>query len=300
MNDKESPPATLRLVRSQSIETRGELHPHPSRSRNHPAHERSDAPEQSLPSGNSPSLRQPGHSWALVTGGSSRGGAAIVRALHARGLSVVIHHTARSLEDAQALQAELELLRFGTTELWSADFAADDFAVPAWLENKGVTVLVCNASIYHASDVGDLDRVDVDIAIHITAHAAILDALRPRSEQCLPLRSVVAIADIAVDRPPKGHVFYTTAKAALQSMVLALANEWAPYVRCNVVQPGTLPYPGTWTDAERARKIIESIPLGRIGTFEELAMTVVFLAIDATYITGQVLAVDGGRSRQLY
>jgi pteridine reductase len=111
---------------------------------------------------------------------------------------------------------------------------------------------------------------------------------------------VVAITDIAVDRPPKGHLSYTTAKGALQTMMLALANDWAPHVRFNVVQPGTLPFPEHWHDEERARKIQESIPLGRLGTYEDLAGAVVYLALDATYVTGQVLAVDGGRSRQLY
>ena len=83
-------------------------------------------------------------------------------------------------------------------------------------------------------------------------------------------------------------------------MILALANDWAPYVRFNVVQPGTLPFPLDWSDDERKRKIMESIPLGRIGSFEELAGAVVYLALDATYVTGQVLAVDGGRSRQMH
>jgi pteridine reductase len=238
--------------------------------------------------------------WALVTGGSGRGGAAIVRALHARGLSVVIHHTPRSLDKAMALQAELELLRSRSTERWAADFTAEDFAVPAWLASRGVTVLVCNASAYHASDVGNIERTHIDIAIHLGAHAAILAMLRPRPNQLLALRSVVAVTDIAVDRAPKGHVSYTTAKGALQSMILALATDWAPHVRFNVVQPGTLLYPESWSDIERAKRINESIPLGRIGTFEELAGAVAYLAIDATYVTGQVLAVDGGRSRQLY
>lgn len=241
--------------------------------------------------------------WALVTGASGRGGAAISRALHARGLSVVIHHTPRSLDRAVELQTELETVRPHSTALWSADFAADDFTVPAWLAKRGIEVLVCNASAYHASTVDDIDRAHLDIAIHVTAHAAILNALRPSMDPMAKpasLRSVVAVTDIAVDRPPKGHVSYTTAKGALQSMMLALANDWAPWVRFNVVQPGTMPYPESWTDDERAKKINESIPLRRLGTFEDLAGAVVYFAIDATYVTGQILAVDGGRSRQLH
>nr|WP_232080848.1 SDR family oxidoreductase [Variovorax sp. SRS16] len=249
------------------------------------------------PVGNSSRHGSTVHSWALVTGGSGRGGAAIVRALHARGLSVVIHHTDESLGKAKALRAELELLRPGTTELWSADFAADDFVVPAWLADKGVTILVCNASTYRPSDVGDSNRADIDIAIHVTAHAAILAALRPRPGQPLPLGSVVAIADIAVDRPPKGHVSYATAKGALQSMILTLANDWAPHVRCNVVQFGTLRYAEGVIDIDRVRRIRESVPLSGIGILEELAGAVVRLAIDTPYVTGQVLAVASGKNR---
>ena len=241
--------------------------------------------------------------WALVTGASGRGGAAISRALHARGMSIVIHHSPRSLDAAQALQADLEAIRPDTTRLWSADFAHADFAVPGWISTQGISVLVCNASAYQPSTVDDIERMTRDIMIHVGANSAILSALRPSATPSAPpqsLRSVVAITDIAVDRPPKGHMSYTTAKGALQTMILALANDWAPYVRFNVVQPGSLPFPDDWTDEQRAEKIRESIPLGRLGSFEDLAGAVVYLALDATYVTGQVLAVDGGRSRQLH
>ena len=113
------------------------------------------------------------------------------------------------------------------------------------------------------------------------------------------LRSVVGITDIAVERAPVGYLAYTVAKGALQTLLLALANEWAPHVRVNIVQPGTLPFPPDWNDPDRTRRILASIPLGRIGSFEELAAVVAFLALDASYVTGQVLAVDGGRSRRL-
>jgi pteridine reductase len=250
-----------------------------------------------------PTVPGEGANWALVTGASGRGGAAISRALHARGLSIVIHHMPRSLAKAEALQAELEAARPGTTKLWSADFTAFDFHVPAWITTQGISVLVCNASAYQASTIDDMEKATRDIMIHIGANSSILMALRPSASPSAPaqsLRSVVAVTDIAVDRAPKGHIAYTTAKGALQTMILALANDWAPYVRFNVVQPGTLPFPEDWTDDERTRKIMESIPLGRLGSFEDLAGAVVYLALDATYVTGQVLAVDGGRSRQMH
>ena len=241
--------------------------------------------------------------WALVTGGSGRGGAAISRALHARGLSVLVHHTPRSRDAALALQAELEAARAGSIRLWEADFAAAELAMPAWVSGLCIRVLVCNASTYVASGIGDRKQLATDWAIHIGSHAAILAALRPdASSNAAPtsLRSVVAVSDIAVDRPPHGHVSYTIAKGALETMMLALANDWAPFVRFNVVQAGTLPFPGDWTDVERQRNIQATIPLERIGSFDDLAGAVAFLALDAPYVTGQVLAVDGGRSRHLY
>jgi pteridine reductase len=238
--------------------------------------------------------------WALVTGASGRGGAAISRALHARGLPVVIHHTPRSLDKAEALQRELEANRLDSTRLWSADFATSDFHVPAWIATQGISVLVCNASTYRPSSISDTEESKRATMIHVGSHSSILMALHSATASVASLRSVVAITDISVDRAPKGHIAYTTAKGALQTMILALASEWAPSVRLNVVQPGTLPFPEDWVDEERKQRILESIPLGRIGTFEELAGAVVYLALDATYVTGQVLAVDGGRSRQMH
>ena len=220
-------------------------------------------------------------------------------------MSIVIHHMPRSLAKALALQAELERIRPGSVRLWSADFASESFpreGIPSWLRTQGISVLVCNASAYRPSQIEDIERIALDMAIHVTSHAAILMALRPSappSEPLSALRSVVAITDIAVDRPARGHLSYTMAKGALQTMVLALANDWAPHVRCNAVQPGALPFPEDWRDEERARKIRASIPLERLGTYEDLAGAVVYLALDATYVTGQVLAVDGGRSRHL-
>ena len=241
--------------------------------------------------------------WALVTGGSGRGGAAISRLLHARGLSVIVHHTSRSHAAAQALRAELEALREGSVRLWEADFAANDLAVPSWVSDLDVRVLVCNASTYVASGIGDSKRLAADWAIHVGSHAAILAALRPETSpgaSASSLRAVVAVSDIAVDRAPPGHVSYTVSKGALQTMMLALANDWAPQVRFNVVQAGTLPFPDGWKDAEREKNIMATIPLDRVGSFDDLAGAVVFLALDAGYVTGQVLAVDGGRSRHLY
>jgi pteridine reductase len=231
-------------------------------------------------------------SWVLVTGGTARGGEAIVRALHGAGLDVVIHHSPRSSDRAASLRAELGDQKPGSVRTWEADLS-QAVEVPAWITELAPEYCVCNASVYLPSELGDSQRQAGDMAVHLTAHATILNVLEPG------LCSVVAVSDIHVDRPTTGYLWYTVAKAALQSLIVTLAMEWAPRVRCNVVAPGALPLPEAWTDEGRADAIKRSIPLGNLGRFEDLASAVKWMLLDARYVTGQVLAIDGGRSRWL-
>ncbi len=240
--------------------------------------------------------------WALVTGAAGRGGGAIAQALHARGLGVVVHHSPRSQAGADELAAALNARRGASARTWCADFALPPLALPDWLLGLAPQVLVCNASHFAPSGLADAAQAALDWQVHVGAHAAILAALLPHPPQpAAPpaLRAVVAVTDIHVERPLRGHLWYVATKAALQALTLALAVEWAPQVRFNVVQPGTLPLPAHWTDAAHAGRIAASIPMQRLGSFEELARAVAWLALDADYVTGQVLAVDGGRSRHL-
>ncbi len=230
--------------------------------------------------------------FSLVTGSANRGGAAIARRLHARGYGVVLHHSTRSAVAAGELAAELNSTRAESALLWCAELTDRQLDIPDWLAASAVEVCVCNASVWQPSDLSDGSRAEADWAIHVGAHAQILNALRPS------LRSVVAIGDIHIAQPSKGYVWYTVAKAALQSLMFALAVDWAPHVRCNVVQPGALELPEGLEPAREAA-IRASIPLGRLGNFEDLAGAVVYLALDAHYVTGQALALDGGRSRWL-
>jgi pteridine reductase len=205
-------------------------------------------------------------SWAVVTGSSARGGAAIARKLHARGLHLVLHHSGRSPAAAGALAAELTAQRPGSALCWPCDFTRPQPHDLEPLAGLPISVVVCAASAYAPSSLGDQAAAQADLQ------------------------------DIHVARPAPGYPWYTVSKGALQALMLALAVQWAPRVRCNVVQPGTLPYPPGWTDTARSAAIEPTIPLQRLGSFDELAQTVTWLALDAQYITGQVLAVDGGRS----
>jgi pteridine reductase len=230
--------------------------------------------------------------WAVVTGATARGGAAIARSLHGAGLDVVIHHSARSRDQALKICNEMRDCRGESARTWEADLS-QPFKVPAWLVDLSPAHCVCNASVFLPSELQDAARSQADLAVHLHAHAAILKAVEST------LRSVVAVTDVHVDRPAGGFVWYNVSKAALQALMLTLAIEWAPRIRCNVVAPGALPFPASWSDQSKKDAVELSIPMGRLGKFDELASTVKWLLLDATYVTGQVIRVDGGRSRWL-
>jgi pteridine reductase len=112
-----------------------------------------------------------------------------------------------------------------------------------------------------------------------------------RTEGC-----IVNIVDIHADRPLKGYPVYSIAKGGLAAMTRSLALELAPKVRVNGVSPGAIAWPedGQLDAAERER-VIATTPLARTGSPEDIAQAVHFLAC-ASYVTGQIIAVDGGRS----
>ena len=107
------------------------------------------------------------------------------------------------------------------------------------------------------------------------------------------------MGDLQTQQPNRDYVWYLVAKAGLETLMRTLAVEWAPDVRCNVVAPGAMDWHEGWTDEVRRDAIMTSIPQQRIGTFDELAGCIAWLALDATYVNGQVLKMDGGRSAYL-
>ena len=233
-----------------------------------------------------------GPRWAIVTGGSIRGGLAISRWLHARGLGVVVHHaSAASAGRAQDVVDGLNAQRPGSALRWQA--ALEDH--PAFPHTDlPVAHVVCNASRLAASHCGDLDEALLDFRVHVSGHAALLASVEPSLRR---LRgSVVAVGDLQTQQPNRDYVWYLVAKAGLETLMRTLAVEWAPEVRCNVVAPGAMDWHEGWQDEPRRVAILDSIPLARIGSFDELAQTVGWLSLDAQYVTGQVLRMDGGRS----
>jgi pteridine reductase len=236
---------------------------------------------------------------ALVSGGARRVGAEIVRHLHAAGANVAIH-CHRSRTEADALSAELAKARPGSALVVQADLLDID-AFPALVAEVaarfgGLQILVNNASSFYPTAFGtitpaawaDLMGTNLKAPLFLTQAAAPL--LRAAGGL------VVNIVDIHGMRPLPDYLVYSTAKAGLIHLTRALARELAPAVRVNAVAPGPVLWPEAGMDAAQQAQIIGRTLLGRAGTPADIARAVRYFACDAPYVTGQVLAVDGGRS----
>jgi pteridine reductase len=236
---------------------------------------------------------------ALVTGGARRVGAVIARRLHAAGASVLLHYR-DSEADAAKLEAELNALRPKSAATVKAELLAPiapRALVSAALGAFGrLDLLVNNASSFFPVEVGAIEPSHWEELVGSNLRAPLFICQEAAPELAKREGAIVNIVDIHADRPLKGYAVYSIAKAGLAALTRSLALELAPRVRVNGVAPGAIAWPddGQFEPAERTR-IIATTPLGRVGSPEDVAQAVHFLAC-APYVTGQVIAVDGGRS----
>jgi pteridine reductase len=236
---------------------------------------------------------------ALITGAARRIGAAIARRLHAAGANVVLHYRGAEAE-AAALEAELNALRGASALKVKADLLAPiaPKALVGTTRDRfgGLDVLVNNASSFYPTQVGAIEAGHWEELIGSNLRAPLFLSQEAAPELAKRGGAIINIADIHADRPLKGYVVYSIAKAGLAAMTRSLALELGPAVRVNAVSPGAIAWPedGQFPPPERER-IVASTPLARLGTPEEIAQAVHFLA-SAPFVTGQILAVDGGRS----
>jgi pteridine reductase len=236
---------------------------------------------------------------ALVTGGGRRLGAAIARRLHAAGAAVLVHYRDSEAE-AKALAAEMNALRPKSAATVKADLLAPiapRALVGAALDAFGrLDVLVNNASSFFPVPVGEIEASHWEELMGSNLRAPLFICQQAAPELRKQRGAIVNIVDIHAERPLKGYPLYSIAKAGLAALTRALAVELAPEVRVNGVAPGAIAWPedGQFDPAERDR-ILATTPLARIGTPADIAQAVHFLAC-ATYVTGEIVAVDGGRS----
>ena len=235
----------------------------------------------------------------LITGGAKRVGAGICRKLHASGASLMLHYRA-SAGEARLLQAELNHTRPKSVALIQADLL-DIAKLPSLVEQTLATfgrldALVNNASSFFATPIGDITPALWDdlSGTNLRAPTFLAQAAAPALKRTQG--AIVNITDIHAERPLKGYTVYTLGKAGLTGLTRSLARELAPEVRVNAVAPGPILWPDDEQFDELSRqRIVSHTPLKREGTPDDIARAVHYLLVDASYVTGMTIAVDGGR-----
>ncbi len=237
---------------------------------------------------------------ALVTGAARRIGATIARCLHADGYDLALHYRG-SHDEMLALATELQAQRSDSVLTLQADLAEFDRLPELIARTVGrygrLDALVNNASNFFPTPIGKATPAQWDALMAVNARAPLFLSQAAAPHLRKAGGAIVNLTDIHVDQPLHDHAIYGMAKAALAHMTRALALDLAPDVRVNAVAPGAILWP-QGNDCSDTTKVdmLSRTPLARTGTPEEIAETVRWLLRDATYMTGQVLHIDGGRT----
>lgn len=236
---------------------------------------------------------------ALITGGGRRIGAQIATTLHEQGFQLALHYR-NSRDHAHKLQEKLNAIRPDSVILIQADLHVTkglSSLVNSTVESFGqLDVVINNASSFYPTPIGKATEEDWDDLIGSNLKAPFFLAQAAAAALKKSHGCIVNIVDIHSDRPLKEHPIYCMAKAGLAMMTKSLAKELGPEVRVNGVSPGAILWPENEIDQLTQQRIISRSFLKRQGNPSDIAQTVLFLVSQAPFITGQIIAVDGGRS----
>ncbi|MCE3003175.1 MAG: pteridine reductase [Xanthomonadaceae bacterium] len=235
---------------------------------------------------------------ALITGAARRVGRVIARTLHEAGYDLALHYRG-SREDAEQLAAELEARRAGSVLLLAADLAQVaelPKLVLRTVQRFGrLDALVNNASAFYPTPIGEATEAQWDELFASNAKAPFFLAQAAAPHLRAARGAIVNLVDVYAQRPLARHTLYCMAKAANAMLVASLARELGPEVRVNGVSPGAVMWPEAGKSAADQQELLGRTALRRAGRPEDVAGAVLYLLRDAGYVTGQVLAVDGGR-----
>lgn len=238
---------------------------------------------------------------ALVTGAAVRIGRAICQHLHQAGFNIAIHYRGNEAA-AKALMQSLNQQRANSAAIFQADLNNSQ-AVQALAKNvsahfnQKLDVLVNNASSFYPTAWGEAtfeqwnDLMNANIRGSFFLSQALIPSLK-NTQGC-----IINLVDIHSEKPLADHPIYCMAKAGVAMMTKSQAKDLGPDIRANGVSPGAILWPeNEGFGKAQQQAILEKVPLERAGCEDDIAKTVVFLAVDAPYITGQIINVDGGRS----
>ncbi|ACJ29203.1 Short-chain dehydrogenase/reductase SDR [Shewanella piezotolerans WP3] len=235
--------------------------------------------------------------WTLITGAAKRIGKGIAKQLHAEGYNIIIHYS-NSFDDATRLQSSLNKIRPYSAKIMQAEFSnqveLERFMEALKKQNLPISVLINNAAEFYATPLSNTDYQTAQqlLATNLLAPYFLAEQLAPTLKEhngC-----IINLIDIHAKRPLKDHGLYSISKAALEMATLSLAQELAPDIRVNGVAPGAILWPEN-SDDDSQQQVLKEIPLAKLGQAEDIANLVSHL-VSAPYISGQIIAVDGGRS----
>lgn len=237
--------------------------------------------------------------WALITGAGKRIGACIARRLHAEGANIAVHFRG-SETPARSLVDKFNSARSGSAFAVGADLM-DTAALPALIgeiitKSGQLDFLINNASSFYPTPMGSMTEEQWDdlMGTNLKAPLFLSQAAAPHLRESGGC--IVNIVDIHAARPLRNHAIYGMAKAGLAMLTRSLARDLAPEVRVNGVSPGAILWPENGMTERVKDNVLNQIPMKRAGEPEDIADCVLYLVRDARYVTGQVIAVDGGRS----
>jgi len=235
----------------------------------------------------------------LITGGARRIGKTIATHLHELGHNIMIHYRS-SEEDAEKLKQQFNQARSHSCEIIQCDLSDIDSFENISKQTSdafgSLDVLINNASAFYPTPLAKIDEKQWDdlIASNLKAPLFLAKQFLPSLEKnngC-----IINIIDIYAERPLADHPIYCSAKAGLQMLTKSMSRDLAPNVRVNGVAPGAILWPENDAGVDSQKELLKRIPLNRLGNPIDIAKVIEFLIEDAPYITGQIIAVDGGRS----
>ena len=235
----------------------------------------------------------------LITGAAKRIGREIALSFFDKGWDIVIHYNS-SKNDAQVLADEMNAQRDDSAIIAQANLDNPDeiikLADQTLSKNNRIDALVNNASTFYPTPIGDFSEDDWNSLMGSNLKAPLFLMQSFSKELKKNKGFIINITDINVDKALINHSIYLAAKSGLQTLTQALAKELAPDIRVNAIAPGViLEPPNTEWTTEQKNNIINSVPLGRMGSEKDIADAAIFLS-EAEYVTGQILNIDGGKS----
>lgn len=234
---------------------------------------------------------------AVITGAAKRVGRALAESFAKAGFDLILHAN-KSLDELNALQRNLQT-DGALARTIQADFTktndVERFCSAILESHSCIDVMIHNASLFEQVpfDVITPDQLRSMITVHLEAPFLITQYLLPALKNS-PNANVIHLLDASLGKPYKGYAHYYASKAGLADMTRTLALELAPHVRVNAIAPGVVVFPKSYSEQTRER-ILSRVPLQREGSPEDVAQAALF-CVRSTYMTGNILTIDGGRS----